>query len=93
MTDSSAVALRSPVAVLSPDPDAVHPAGPAARAVATRHDLPGATRAAAVALPGGYLVEAIALEHHAKQPHWNVKGMHFRALHARFDDVAAEVEG
>jgi starvation-inducible DNA-binding protein len=44
------------------------------------------------ALLSGCLGDAIALQRHAKQGHWNVKGMHFRALHALFDDVAEEAE-
>jgi starvation-inducible DNA-binding protein len=75
---------------LTPASDATRAAP--ARAFATRHDLAGPTRAAMATLLGGCLVEAIALERHAKQAHWNVKGMHFRTLHALFDDVAEEAK-
>ncbi|MEO0565987.1 MAG: DNA starvation/stationary phase protection protein Dps, partial [Chloroflexota bacterium] len=39
------------------------------------------------------LADSMDLYSQAKQAHWNVKGMHFIALHELFDQVAEAVEG
>jgi len=57
---------------------------------ATRITLPDAVRAHSVALLQIGLVHALDLERLAKQAHWNVRGSNFSALHALFDQVAAE---
>lgn len=52
-------------------------------------DLPESDRAALVVLLNARLADAIDLSLQAKQAHWNVRGPHFVALHALFDQVAA----
>lgn len=57
---------------------------------ATRITLSESTRITSVALLQKGLVHALDLERQAKQAHWNVRGAHFSALHALFDQVAEE---
>jgi starvation-inducible DNA-binding protein len=58
----------------------------------TQNDLPNKTRTAVVDLLNARLADAIDLGAQAKQAHWNVKGIHFIALHELFDKVAESVE-
>lgn len=51
----------------------------------TKNDLPLETRTTVVDELNIRLAEAIDLAYHAKQAHWNVKGMEFRSLHKLFD--------
>jgi starvation-inducible DNA-binding protein len=39
-----------------------------------------------------HLAAAIDLQAQVKVAHWNVRGMHFIALHELFDDISGEVE-
>ncbi len=57
----------------------------------TSHDLPLATREAMVALCNQQLANIADLYSQTKQAHWNVKGMHFEALHVLFDKMADAV--
>jgi starvation-inducible DNA-binding protein len=59
----------------------------------TKNDLSEATRAKVVELLNARLADAIDLQTHCKQAHWNVRGMHFIALHKLFDEVNEDVEG
>jgi len=59
----------------------------------TRNDLPIEARGKSIALLNAALADAIALQLAAKQAHWNVKGPQFAALHALFDQLAAELPG
>jgi starvation-inducible DNA-binding protein len=56
------------------------------------HDLPDSTRADLVALLNGRLADTADLYSQLKQAHWNVKGIHFMALHELFDQVAEAIE-
>jgi starvation-inducible DNA-binding protein len=59
---------------------------------ATRNDLPEPGRKQAVGLLNQYLADAISLQTHCKQAHWNVRGANFIALHRLFDEVNEAVE-
>lgn len=59
---------------------------------ATHHDLPADRRGQVVALLNQRLADAIDLQTHCKQAHWNVKGPQFIALHKLFDEINEEVE-
>jgi len=59
---------------------------------ATRIDLPADTRGKAIALLNQQLADTFDLFSQIKQAHWNVKGMHFIALHELFDKLAEETE-
>jgi starvation-inducible DNA-binding protein len=59
----------------------------------TRIDLPEETRSKVVELLNKRLADALDLYSHAKQAHWNVKGMHFKELHELFDEVATRALG
>ena len=61
------------------------------RTYATRIDLEPKVRDQMAALLNQQLANALDLYSQAKQAHWNVKGMHFIALHKLFDDIAEEV--
>lgn len=63
----------------------------ATRTYATRIDLEPKVRDQMAALLNQQLANALDLYSQAKQAHWNVKGMHFIALHKLFDDIAEEV--
>jgi starvation-inducible DNA-binding protein len=57
------------------------------------HDLPESKSAAdLVALLNGRLADTADLYSQVKQAHWNVKGIHFMALHELFDQVAEAIE-
>ncbi|MGQ0542172.1 MAG: DNA starvation/stationary phase protection protein Dps [Blastocatellia bacterium] len=58
----------------------------------TKIDLPKGKREKLVAILNQSLADAADLKSHAKQAHWNVKGMNFIALHELFDRVATEVD-
>ena len=58
----------------------------------THNDLPEKTRKAMVDLLNARLADAVDMYAQAKQAHWNVKGIHFIALHELFDKVASAVE-
>ncbi|MBX6421403.1 MAG: DNA starvation/stationary phase protection protein Dps [Nevskia sp.] len=60
---------------------------------ATQIDLPAQARSQAVALLNQQLADTLDLFTQVKQAHWNVKGMHFIALHELFDRLAEEAEG
>lgn len=53
----------------------------------TRNSLPEKTRIEMAALLQSRLADSIDLMLQAKQAHWNVKGLHFIALHELFDKV------
>lgn len=55
---------------------------------ATSHDLPLEARQKMVALCNQQLANLFDLYAQTKQAHWNVKGMHFEALHVLFDKMA-----
>lgn len=59
----------------------------------TKNDLPEANRREAVGLLNQRLADCIDLQLQCKQAHWNVKGPTFIALHALFDEIAADVAG
>ena len=56
------------------------------------HDIPAANRAGLVTLLNQRLADTSDLYSQAKMAHWNVKGIHFQALHELFDKVATSVE-
>lgn len=58
----------------------------------TGNDLPEEVRAQVANLLNQRLADAMDLNANAKQAHWNVKGPHFTALHALFDEIHAAVE-
>lgn len=58
----------------------------------TKIDISKETREQMVGLLNSRLADAIDLKSQAKQAHWNVKGIHFIALHELFDQVATQVE-
>ncbi|NET73614.1 MAG: DNA starvation/stationary phase protection protein Dps [Sphaerospermopsis sp. SIO1G2] len=58
---------------------------------ATSHDMPLEAREAMVALCNQQLANIFDLYAQTKQAHWNVKGMHFEALHVLFDKMADSV--
>ena len=59
---------------------------------ATKIDLPAESRAKIVGLLNQQLADTFDLFSQIKQAHWNVKGMHFIALHELFDKLAEEAE-
>lgn len=61
-------------------------------AYSTKIDIPAATRDKVIALLNQQLADTFDLFSQIKQAHWNVKGMHFIALHELFDKLAEEVE-
>lgn len=64
-----------------------------ARMFATKNNLPEAARKALVGLLNQALADTADLYSQLKQAHWNVKGLHFIALHELFDKLAEGVEG
>ena len=58
----------------------------------TKIDISRETREQVIGLLNARLADALDLKSQAKQAHWNVKGIHFIALHELFDQVATEVE-
>lgn len=63
------------------------------RLFSTRNDLPQPTRESMIELLNQTLADLTDLHSHAKQAHWNVRGMEFIALHELFDELAEELEG
>ncbi|MDR3417899.1 MAG: DNA starvation/stationary phase protection protein Dps [Nevskia sp.] len=59
---------------------------------ATKNDLPATTRSKVVELLNQQLADSFDLFSQIKQAHWNVKGIHFIALHELFDKLAEETE-
>ncbi|MEM7336944.1 MAG: DNA starvation/stationary phase protection protein Dps [Chloroflexota bacterium] len=57
----------------------------------TSIDMPIDTREKMVALCNQQLANIFDLYSQTKQAHWNVKGMHFEALHVLFDKMADSV--
>lgn len=55
-------------------------------------DLPEEPRTLLIALLNARLADAVDLQTHCKQAHWNVKGPHFISLHKLFDDLNEDVE-
>lgn len=58
----------------------------------TKIDISKETREQMIGLLNARLADSLDLKSQAKQAHWNVKGIHFIALHELFDQVATEVE-
>ncbi|MDP9122791.1 MAG: DNA starvation/stationary phase protection protein Dps [Acidobacteriota bacterium] len=58
----------------------------------TKNDLPEPTRTKTIKLLNARLADCIDLQTQMKQAHWNVKGLHFIALHELFDQINEEVE-
>lgn len=58
----------------------------------TKIDISRETREQMIELLNARLADALDLKSQAKQAHWNVKGIHFIALHELFDQVATEAE-
>lgn len=58
----------------------------------TKIDISKETREQVIGLLNARLADSLDLKSQAKQAHWNVKGIHFIALHELFDQVATEVE-
>lgn len=56
---------------------------------ATRNDLPQRVRDTMISLLNQQLANTIDLYSQTKLAHWNVKGMHFIALHELFDTLAS----
>lgn len=57
----------------------------------TKIDIAKGKREQVIALLNARLADAIDLQSQVKQAHWNVKGMHFIALHELFDQVSTSV--
>jgi starvation-inducible DNA-binding protein len=57
----------------------------------TKIDIAKGKREEIIALLNSRLADAIDLQSQVKQAHWNVKGMHFIALHELFDQVSTAV--
>jgi starvation-inducible DNA-binding protein len=55
----------------------------------TRNDIAANARKGVAALLNARLADLIDLQLATKHAHWNVKGPHFIALHAMFDDLTA----
>lgn len=58
----------------------------------THIDIPESRRTPLVALLNQQLADMLDLFTQIKQAHWNVKGIHFIALHELFDKLAEEAE-
>jgi len=58
----------------------------------TKNTLDAAKHGKSIVLLGTALVQALDLERHAKQAHWNVRGPNFRTLHELFDEIAQQAE-
>jgi len=57
----------------------------------TKIDIAKGKREKVIELLNARLADAIDLQSQVKQAHWNVKGMHFIALHELFDQVSTAV--
>lgn len=58
----------------------------------TLNDLPDNARKVSVGVLQASLTDAIDLYNATRQAHWNVKGPHFAALHALFQDFYEKLE-
>jgi Ferritin-like domain len=58
----------------------------------TKNDPSEGIRAKAVEMLNAWLADCIDLQTQAKQAHWNVKGLHFIALHELFDGINEDLE-
>lgn len=58
----------------------------------TKNDLAPEKREKVIEYLNARLADVIDLKTQAKQAHWNVKGIHFIALHELFDQVATAAE-
>lgn len=58
----------------------------------TKIDIEPGTRLQIAGILKERLADAIDLKSHAKQAHWNVKGIGFIALHELFDRAAGEID-
>ena len=58
----------------------------------TKNDLSQETREKVIDILNARLADVSDLKSQAKQAHWNVKGIHFIALHELFDQVATAAE-
>ena len=58
----------------------------------TKIDIPSEARNEVIAVLNQQLADTFDLFSQIKQAHWNVKGMHFIALHQLFDKLAEEAE-
>ncbi|MGH9430889.1 MAG: DNA starvation/stationary phase protection protein Dps [Terriglobia bacterium] len=63
-----------------------------ARSYESSVGVPEANRQAIIALLNARLADAVDLFTQVKWAHWNVKGIHFIALHELFDSVAEHIE-
>ncbi|MBC6957864.1 MAG: DNA starvation/stationary phase protection protein Dps [Chloroflexi bacterium] len=59
----------------------------------TRNDLSQSVRESMIDTLNQTLADLSDLHGHAKQAHWNVRGMEFIALHELFDTLAEELDG
>lgn len=57
----------------------------------TKIDIDKGKREQVIGILNSRLADAVDLQSQAKQAHWNVKGMHFIALHELFDQVSTEI--
>jgi starvation-inducible DNA-binding protein len=57
----------------------------------TKIDIDKEKREQVIGILNSRLADAVDLQSQAKQAHWNVKGMHFIALHELFDQVSTEI--
>lgn len=60
---------------------------------ATHNDLPEKSRQKMVHQLQAHLCDALDLSMQCKQAHWTIKGPHFAALHALFDEAHNEARG
>jgi starvation-inducible DNA-binding protein len=58
----------------------------------TKNDLSESTRTKIAQVCNARLADAIDLQTHMKQAHWNVKGPNFIALHELFDKINEDIE-
>lgn len=58
----------------------------------TKIDIPTEARTELISILSQQMADNSDLYSHAKQAHWNVKGIHFQQLHELFDKVAEAIE-
>lgn len=63
----------------------------AAKSFRTSNDLPARVRGQVVPILNQQLADTTDLYSQVKTAHWNVKGLHFIALHELFDKLASEL--
>jgi starvation-inducible DNA-binding protein len=68
------------------------PASATVRTFPTSVGVPENNRQALIALLNQRLADSVDLKSQVKWAHWNVKGMHFIAVHELFDSVASHLE-